>query len=77
MSSFLFTSDSVSEGHPDKVADQISDAVLDALLAQDKNSRVGAETLCNTGLVVLAGEITSKAVVDLHHKNRDTINNKR
>ena len=53
MSSFLFTSESVSEGHPDKVADQISDAVLDALLAQDKHSRVGAETLCNTGLVVV------------------------
>src|SRR5882672_11004701 len=73
MSSFLFTSESVSEGHPDKVADQISDAVLDALLAQDKFSRVGAETLCNTGLVVLAGEITSKAVVDFHHITRETI----
>ena len=65
-SSFHFTSESVSEGHPDKVSDQISDAVLDALLAQDKFSRVGAETLCNTGLVVLAGEITTKAVVDFH-----------
>ena len=64
--SFLFTSESVSEGHPDKVADQISDAVLDALLAQDKFARVAAETLCNTGLVVLAGEITTKAVVDFH-----------
>src|SRR4051795_201298 len=74
-SSFLFTSESVSEGHPDKVADQISDAVLDALLAQDKFSRVGAETLCNTGLVVLAGEITSKAVVDFHQITRDTIKN--
>jgi S-adenosylmethionine synthetase len=63
-SEFLFTSESVSEGHPDKVADQISDAVLDALLAQDRNSRVAAETLCNTGLVVLAGEITTNAVVD-------------
>ncbi|HLA73015.1 MAG TPA: methionine adenosyltransferase [Steroidobacteraceae bacterium] len=73
MSSFLFTSESVSEGHPDKVADQISDAVLDALLTQDKYSRVGAETLCNTGLVVLAGEITSKAVVDFHQITRDTI----
>jgi S-adenosylmethionine synthetase len=61
---FLFTSESVSEGHPDKVADQISDAVLDALLAQDATSRVAAETLCNTGLVVLAGEITTHAVVD-------------
>jgi S-adenosylmethionine synthetase len=69
----LFTSESVSEGHPDKVADQISDAVLDALLAQDKYSRVGAETLCNTGLVVLAGEITTKAVVDFHQITRDVI----
>ena len=72
-SSFLFTSESVSEGHPDKVSDQISDAVLDALLAQDKFSRVGAETLCNTGLVVLAGEITTKAVVDFHQITRDAI----
>ncbi|MEX2150436.1 MAG: methionine adenosyltransferase [Steroidobacteraceae bacterium] len=61
---FLFTSESVSEGHPDKVADQISDAVLDAVLARDPRARVAAETLCNTGLVVLAGEITAKAVVD-------------
>jgi S-adenosylmethionine synthetase len=74
-SSFLFTSESVSEGHPDKVSDQISDAVLDALLAQDKFSRVGAETLCNTGLVVLAGEITTKAVVDFHQITRDVIKN--
>jgi len=74
-SSFLFTSESVSEGHPDKVADQISDAVLDALLTQDKFSRVGAETLCNTGLVVLAGEITTKAVVDFHQITRDVIKN--
>ena len=61
---FLFTSESVSEGHPDKVADQISDAILDALLEQDPNSRVAAETLCNTGLVVLAGEISTKANID-------------
>ena len=61
---FLFTSESVSEGHPDKVSDQISDAILDAILAQDKHSRVAAETLCNTGLVVLAGEITTSANVD-------------
>ena len=54
-SSFLFTSESVSEGHPDKMADQISDAVLDAMLAQDKNSRVACETLVNTGLAVIAG----------------------
>ncbi|HRE18262.1 MAG TPA: S-adenosylmethionine synthetase N-terminal domain-containing protein, partial [Rhodocyclaceae bacterium] len=64
MSEFFFTSESVSEGHPDKVADQISDAILDAILAQDKHSRVAAETLCNTGLVVLAGEITTNANVD-------------
>jgi S-adenosylmethionine synthetase len=63
-SEFLFTSESVSEGHPDKVADQISDGILDALLAQDKNSRVAAETLVTTGLVVLAGEITTHAVID-------------
>jgi S-adenosylmethionine synthetase len=71
--SFLFTSESVSEGHPDKVADQISDAVLDAILAQDKYARVAAETLCNTGLVVLAGEITSNAVVDYQSVARETI----
>ncbi|PAT32640.1 methionine adenosyltransferase [Vandammella animalimorsus] len=70
---FLFTSESVSEGHPDKVADQISDAILDALLAQDPMSRVAAETLTNTGLVVLAGEITSGASVDYIQIARDTI----
>ena len=70
---FLFTSESVSEGHPDKVADQISDAILDAILAQDKFSRVAAETLCNTGLVVLAGEITTGAMVDYQQVARDTI----
>jgi len=70
---FLFTSESVSEGHPDKVADQISDAILDAILAQDKYSRVAAETLCNTGLVVLAGEITTQANVDYIHVARDTL----
>ena len=74
-SSFLFTSESVSEGHPDKVADQISDGILDAILAQDKYSRVAAETLCNTGLVVLAGEITSNAVVDYQSVARETIKN--
>jgi S-adenosylmethionine synthetase len=73
MSEFLFTSESVSEGHPDKVADQISDAVLDAILAQDKFSRVAAETLVNTGLVVMAGEITTNAVVDFQQVARDTI----
>jgi S-adenosylmethionine synthetase len=71
--SYLFTSESVSEGHPDKVADQISDAILDALLAEDPRSRVGAETLCNTGLVVLAGEITTKAKVDYQTIARNTI----
>jgi S-adenosylmethionine synthetase len=70
---FLFTSESVSEGHPDKVSDQISDAILDALIAQDPTSRVAAETLCNTGLVVLAGEITSRANVDYIQVARDTI----
>jgi S-adenosylmethionine synthetase len=70
---FLFTSESVSEGHPDKVADQISDSVLDAILAQDPTSRVAAETLCNTGLVVLAGEITTNANVDYIHVARETI----
>ncbi|HZF15130.1 MAG TPA: methionine adenosyltransferase [Steroidobacteraceae bacterium] len=71
--SYYFTSESVSEGHPDKVADQISDAILDAILAQDKYSRVAAETLCNTGLVVLAGEITSKATIDYQSIARETI----
>jgi S-adenosylmethionine synthetase len=70
---FLFTSESVSEGHPDKVADQISDSVLDAIFTQDPNARVAAETLCNTGLVVLAGEITTTANVDYIQVARDTI----
>jgi S-adenosylmethionine synthetase len=69
----LFTSESVSEGHPDKVADQISDAILDAILAQDPRARVAAETLCNTGLVVLAGEITTTANVDYIKVARDTL----
>jgi S-adenosylmethionine synthetase len=73
MSSFLFTSESVSEGHPDKVADQISDSILDAILAQDIKSRVAAETLCNTGLVVLAGEITTNANVDYIRVARDAL----
>ncbi len=73
MNEFLFTSESVSEGHPDKVADQISDAIVDAILAQDKHSRIAAETLCNTGLVVLAGEITTSANVDYIQVARDTI----
>src|SRR3569833_1171965 len=69
---FLFTSESVAEGHPDKVADQTSDAILDAIFAQDPRSRVAAETLCNTGLVVLAGEITTNAHVDCIQVARDT-----
>ena len=73
MSEYFFTSESVSEGHPDKVADQISDAIVDAILAQDKHSRIAAETLCNTGLVVLAGEITTSANVDYIQVARDTI----
>ncbi|MCA3147719.1 MAG: methionine adenosyltransferase [Burkholderiales bacterium] len=73
MSEFLFTSESVSEGHPDKVADQISDAVLDAILAQDPKARVAAETLVSTGLCVLAGEITTNAHVNYAKVARDTI----
>jgi S-adenosylmethionine synthetase len=73
MRDFLFTSESVSEGHPDKVADQISDAVLDAILTQDKFARVAAETLVNTGLVLMAGEITTHAVVDFQQVARETI----
>lgn len=72
-SEYLFTSESVSEGHPDKVADQISDAVLDACLEQDPMSRVAAETLCTTGLVVLAGEITTGANVDYIGLTRDVL----
>ena len=70
---YLFTSESVSEGHPDKVADQISDAVLDALLAQDPASRVACETMVNTDMVVLSGEITSSAIVDYADVARKTI----
>jgi len=70
---YLFTSESVSQGHPDKVADQISDAVLDAMLEQDPYSRVACETLVTTGLVVVAGEITSKAIVDIPGVVRKTI----
>jgi S-adenosylmethionine synthetase len=70
---YLFTSESVSEGHPDKVSDQISDAILDAIFAQDPKARVAAETLCNTGLVVLAGEITTHANVDYIAVARETI----
>ena len=73
MNEYLFTSESVSEGHPDKVADQISDAILDAILTQDSSARVAAETLTNTGLVLLAGEITTTATVDYIKVARETI----
>lgn len=74
MSEYLFTSESVSEGHPDKVSDQISDAVLDAILTQDKNARVACETLCSTGLIVMSGEISTTASVDYNVIARETIN---
>ena len=64
MSEYVFTSESVTEGHPDKICDQISDAILDALLSQDPDSRVACEAVVNTGLCLLTGEITSKAKVD-------------
>ncbi len=73
MSHYLFTSESVSEGHPDKVADQISDAVLDAILAQDKSARVACETLVTTGMAMIAGEITTTAWVDMPQVVRETI----
>ncbi|MFM2286901.1 MAG: hypothetical protein RL684_44 [Pseudomonadota bacterium] len=71
--SFLFTSESVSEGHPDKVADQISDAVLDAILAVDPNGRVACETLVKTGVVIVAGEVTTSAWIDLEKLVRETV----
>lgn len=70
---FLFTSESVSEGHPDKICDQISDAILDAILERDTRARVACETLVKTGMVVLAGEITTSAVVDFEKIVRDTV----
>lgn len=73
MSEYLFTSESVSEGHPDKLADQVSDSILDAILAQDPTARVAAETLANTGLIVLAGEITTTANVDYIKVAREAI----
>ena len=73
MKNYFFTSESVSEGHPDKVADQISDAILDAILEQDKNARVAAETMTATDLVVLAGEITTNADVDYESISRETL----
>ena len=71
--SHLFSSESVTEGHPDKISDQISDAVLDAILAQDPTARVACETLVNTGMVVLAGEITTTAQIRFNEVVRETI----
>lgn len=73
MQDYIFTSESVSEGHPDKVADQISDAVLDAILTQDPHARVACETLVTTGLVVIAGEITTHAMIDYNQIARQTV----
>ncbi|MEO6171099.1 MAG: methionine adenosyltransferase [Lysobacter sp.] len=73
MSSYLFTSESVSEGHPDKVADQISDAVLDAILTQDKRARVACETMVKTGVAIVAGEVTTTAWIDLEEVTRKVI----
>src|SRR5258705_9945197 len=70
---YLFTSESVTEGHPDKIADQVSDAVLDAILAQDPTGRVACESLLTTGLVVVAGEITTSCYVDIPRIARETI----
>ena len=74
MTTYTFTSESVTEGHPDKMADQISDAVLDAILAEDPNGRVACETLVTTGLCVIAGEITTDAYVEIPKIARETIN---
>ena len=74
MSSYLFTSESVSEGHPDKIADQISDAVLDAILTQDKRARVACETMVKTGAAIVAGEVTTTAWVDIEDLARKVIN---
>ena len=71
----VFTSESVSEGHPDKVADQISDAILDAILAEDKQARVACETLVKTGMVIVAGEITTRAYVDIEEIVRNVVRN--
>lgn len=74
MSQYLFTSESVAAGHPDKVADQISDAVLDAILTQDPKGRVACETLVKTGMVLIAGEVTTSAWVDIEELARKTVN---
>lgn len=73
LKNYMFTSESVTEGHPDKISDQVSDAILDAFLSQDAKSRVACETLCTTGLVVVAGEITSNAMVNVNDVVRETI----
>ena len=73
MTEYLFTSESVTEGHPDKVADQISDAILDAIIAQDKKARVACETLVTTGLAMIAGEITTDARIDYPKVVREVI----
>src|ERR687885_857315 len=73
MSRWTFTSESVTEGHPDKMADQVSDAILDAILERDPRGRVACETLLTTGLVVVAGEITTKAYVDIPKLVRSTV----
>ena len=73
MSTYLFTSESVSEGHPDKIADQISDAVLDEILKQDPKARVACETYVKTGMALVGGEITTSAWVDIEHLTRQVI----
>ena len=73
--SYLFTSESVAEGHPDKIADQVSDAILDAILAQEPKSRVACETMTKTGMVIVAGEITTNAVIEVEHIVRKTVLN--
>src|SRR3989441_5555335 len=72
-SEYLFTSESVTEGHPDKMADQISDGVLDAVMADDPKGRVACETLVNTGLIVVSGEISTKTYVDIPKIARETV----
>ena len=70
---FLFTSESVSEGHPDKISDQISDAILDAIIAEDTKARVACETMVKTGVAIVAGEVTTSAWVDIEDIVRDTV----